>query len=87
MTTLLTEKEIEAIATILMGQLEVPRDQITPEARLKEDLGADSLDLVEIVMKLEEEFGVTIPDELAEGVQTVEDAQETVAKLLGRRGN
>jgi len=84
MKTMLTEKETAAIESILMEQLAVKRDQITPEARIQEDLGADSLDVVEITMKLEEEFGVTIPDEIAEAVQSVEDIHETLTKLLGR---
>ena len=84
MKTMLTEKETAAIESILMEQLAVKRDQITPEARIQEDLGADSLDIVEITMKLEEEFGVTIPDETAEAVQSVEDIHETLTKLLGR---
>jgi acyl carrier protein len=84
MTTSLTEKEVEAIAGILMDQLEVKRDQIRPDSRIKEDLGADSLDSVEIVMKLEDKFGLTVPDEVADQVGTFEDAQETVATLLRR---
>lgn len=84
MTTSLTEKEVEAIAGILMDQLEVKRDQIRPDSRIKEDLNADSLDIVEIVMKLEDEFGLTVPDEVADQVETFKDAQETVATLLRR---
>jgi acyl carrier protein len=84
MKTMLTEKEAAAIESILMEQLAVKSDQITPEARIQEDLGADSLDIVEIIMKLEEAFGITIPDEIAEEVQSVEDIHATLTKLLGR---
>lgn len=57
---------------ILFDQLGVDRDLITPEARLEEDLGADSLDLVEIIMAVEDEFIIDIPDEHAEKLQTVQ---------------
>ncbi len=67
-----------------MNQLHVHRDQVTPEARLEADLGADSLDMVEIAMKAEEEFSFTIPDEAMVRVETVEDMYEVVGKLLGR---
>lgn len=84
MKTMLTEKETATIEDILMEQLEVKRDQIKPESRIKDDLSADSLDIAEIVMKLEDEFGITIPDESAEAVESVEDIHETLTKLLGR---
>jgi acyl carrier protein len=57
-------------------------DQVTPEAKLIEDLGADSLDTVELVMAFEEEFGAEIPDEDAEKLQTVGD----VNKYIEERG-
>lgn len=82
---MLNEQELAAVAAILMDQLEVKPEQITPEARLKEDLGADSLDIVEIVMKLEDQFQITIEDEASEGVETVEHIHETLTRLLGRR--
>ena len=49
-------------------------DEVTPEASFTEDLGADSLDIVELVMAFEEEFGIEIPDEDAENISTVQDA-------------
>jgi acyl carrier protein len=59
---------------LIAEQLEVPIDQVTAKARFIEDLGADSLDVVELVMTLEEEFEVDIPDEDAQELATVGDA-------------
>ena len=56
-----------------MEQLGVKPDQVTPAAKFIEDLGADSLDTVELVMALEEEFGIEVPDEQAEKLQSVGD--------------
>lgn len=84
MTDTLTDKEMSQVQDILMHQLQVSRAQITPEARIMADLGADSLDMVEIDMKAEEEFGSTLPDEEAEKIVTVEDLYEAVGNLLGR---
>ena len=68
------EKSIEdRIRTIIAEQLGVKPEQITPEAKFIEDLGADSLDTVELVMALEEEFGNEIPDEDAEKLISVGD--------------
>ena len=61
----------DRIKKIVVDQLGVNADQITPEAKFIEDLGADSLDTVELVMALEEEFGNEIPDEEAEKLVTV----------------
>ncbi len=67
-------KSIEQrIKDIIVEQLGVNADQVTPEAKFIEDLGADSLDTVELVMALEEEFGQEIPDEEAEKLQSVGD--------------
>jgi acyl carrier protein len=84
MTDTLTETETTKVQDILMHQLQINREQITPEARIMADLGADSLDMVEIAMKAEEGFGLTLPDEEAEKIVTVDDLYETVGKLLGR---
>jgi acyl carrier protein len=68
------EKSIEdRIRTIIATELGVKPEQITPEAKFIEDLGADSLDTVELVMALEEEFGNEIPDEDAEKLTSVGD--------------
>ncbi len=67
-------KSIEQrVKDIIVEQLGVNADQVTPEAKFIEDLGADSLDTVELVMALEEEFGHEIPDEDAEKLQSVGD--------------
>jgi acyl carrier protein len=70
----MAEKSIEQkVKDIIVEQLGVKADQVTPDAKFIEDLGADSLDTVELVMALEEEFGQEIPDEEAEKLQTVGD--------------
>jgi acyl carrier protein len=67
--------EMEArLKKIVAEQLGVDESKIVPTARFTDDLNADSLDLVEMIMSLEEEFGVEIPDEDAEKIQTVSDA-------------
>jgi len=76
------EKSIEQrIKDIIVDQLSVNADQVTPEAKFIEDLGADSLDTVELVMALEEEFGMEIPDEEAEKLQTVGDVIKYVEDM------
>ena len=70
----MAEKSIEQrVKDIIVEQLGVKPEQVTPEAKFIEDLGADSLDTVELVMALEEEFGNEIPDEQAEKLQSVSD--------------
>ena len=68
------EKTIESkVISIIVEQLGVKEDQVVPEAKFIEDLGADSLDTVELVMALQEEFGIEVPDEEAEKLQSVSD--------------
>ena len=68
------EKSIEQrVKDIIVSQLDVKPDQVTPEAKFIDDLGADSLDTVELVMALEEEFDKEIPDEQADKLQSVGD--------------
>lgn len=62
--------------------LSVSADQVTPDAKFGDDLDADSLDLVELVMALEEEFGVEVPEEELEGIETVAQAYELVTAKL-----
>ena len=68
----------ERVKKIIVEQLGVEADEVTLEAKFIEDLGADSLDIVELVMALEEEFGIEIPDEDAEKIVTVKDATEYI---------
>ena len=64
---------LERIQEIIANELGVSKDKVTPDARLTEDLGADSLDAVEIMMVLEEEFGITIDDDNFQNIKTVND--------------
>ena len=64
----------ERLIEIIAKQLGIDEDNVTPDASFMEDLGADSLDTVELVMALEEEFDLEIPDSDAEKIQTVQDA-------------
>ncbi len=67
--------EIEAkVKAIIVDKLGVSEAEVTPEATFQQDLGADSLDTVELIMEFEKEFGVTIPDDQSENIQTVSDA-------------
>ncbi len=86
MSTNLSEKTIAKVQDILMNQLGVKRDQIIPEARIMADLGADSLDMVEIGMTAEELFHLTLPDEVMDNVHTVGDLHEVLGKFLERTG-
>ena len=73
-TNFMADKSIEEkVKDIIVEQLGVNPEQVTPQASFIEDLGADSLDIVELVMAFEEEFGVEVPDEDAEKLQTVGD--------------
>ncbi len=63
----------DKVKEIVIDQLDVEEDKVTMEASISEDLGADSLDIVDLVMSLEEEFDVEIPDEKVENVKTVGD--------------
>jgi len=71
----------QRVKNIIVEQLGVKAEQVTPEAKFIEDLGADSLDTVELVMALEEEFGNEIPDEQAEKLQSVGDVIKYVEEL------
>ncbi|MFM8357080.1 MAG: acyl carrier protein [Verrucomicrobiota bacterium] len=78
----MAEKNFEQrIRHIIVEQLGVKPNQVVPEAKFIEDLGADSLDTVELVMALEEEFGVEIPDEETEKLQTVGDVHKYIEDL------
>ena len=64
----------EKVKKIIADKLDIEEDKIKPESSFLDDLGADSLDIVELIMELEEEFGIEIPDEDAEKIRTVADA-------------
>ncbi|MEA3360643.1 MAG: acyl carrier protein [Thermodesulfobacteriota bacterium] len=70
----------EKIKKIICEQLEVKEEDVVPEASFVDDLGADSLDQVELIMALEEEFDISISDDDAEKIATVKDAIEYIAK-------
>ncbi len=63
----------DKVNAIIIDQLGVEKTTLVPEANLLDDLGADSLDVVELVMALEEEFGIEVPDEDVEGIRTIGD--------------
>jgi len=73
-----TASTYERLKKIVVEQLGVDEEQVTPEASFVDDLNADSLDLVELIMSLEEEFGAEISDEDAERIRTVQDAVDYV---------
>ncbi|HSB51867.1 MAG TPA: acyl carrier protein [Dissulfurispiraceae bacterium] len=73
----------EKVKDIISNQLGVDKSEVTPEASFVEDLGADSLDTVELVMAFEESFNIEIPDEDAEKIAKVKDAIEYIKKKAG----
>ena len=80
----MAEKSIqERVIEVVCEQLSTNKDNITDQTSFINDLGADSLDTVELVMEFEERFGIEIPDESAEKIQTVGDAVSFIQKKLG----
>ena len=75
----------QKVKEIIMERLGVSEEKITPEASFINDLGADSLDTVELMMELEEAFGVSIEDEEAEKIQTVKDAIDYLEKKIASK--
>ncbi|MCI0548202.1 MAG: acyl carrier protein [Candidatus Rokubacteria bacterium] len=73
----------EKVKSIIVEQLGVDAAEVTPEASFTDDLGADSLDIVELVMAFEEEFGIEIPDEDAEKISRVSEAVDYIGKHAG----
>ncbi len=77
------EEMLARLKEIIIDRLDVEEDQILPEASFVEDLGADSLDIVELIMGIEEEFDIEIPDEDAEKLTTVGEAMSYTFSKLG----
>lgn len=73
------EEIFAKVKEVIVDQLTVDEDEVTLESAFIDDLGADSLDIVELVMALEDTFGISIPDEDAESIKTVGDAVEYIA--------
>jgi len=65
---------LEEVQNIIVEIKDIPKENITPESRFIEDLEADSLDIVEMLMSIEEKFSIRIPEEVAENIKTVQDA-------------
>jgi len=78
----------EKVREVIVEELNVPEDQVTPEATFQEDLNADSLDVVELIMRFEDTFDVSIPDEDAEKIHTVGEAVQYIEAKLeqGKQG-
>lgn len=74
--------EFEKLQAIIADVLNVPKDDITPETTFVDDLGADSLDIFQIIMGIEEEFDIEIDNEGAEKITTVQDAVEQIKKAV-----
>ena len=71
---------IDKVKEIIANQLSVPADKLTDTTNIAEELGADSLDLVEILMSLEDEFGISIPDEAIPQIKTINDVVAFIEK-------
>ena len=77
------EPVADRVKKIIVDQLGVEEELVTPEASFVDDLGADSLDTVELVMALEEEFNIEVPEEDLEGIETVGQAYDLVVAKIG----
>ena len=77
------EEILSRLKEIIVDRLDVEEDQIVPEASFVEDLGADSLDIVELIMGIEEEFDIEIPDEDAEKLTSVGEAMKYTLSKIG----
>ncbi len=72
------DEVFEKVKKLIVDKLEVEESKVTPEASFRQDLGADSLDTYELVYAIEEEMGITIPDEKANELETVKDALDYI---------
>ena len=77
------EEAVAKLKSIVADRLDVEEDQVTPEKNFVEDLGADSLDIVELIMGIEEEFDIEIPDEDAEKLTSVGEAMNYTLSKIG----
>lgn len=77
-----SEEILEQVKSIIVEQLGVREDQVVERARFIEDLSADSLDIVELIMQFEEKFGLKIPDDVVQEMSTVGDAVNYISKEL-----
>ena len=73
---------LEKIQEMLAEALNLPLEKVTPDAKIVDDLGADSLDVVELLSQLEEEYGIIIPDDQAENLATVADVANAIEALM-----
>lgn len=84
MDTTLSPEQVNAIHAIIAEVTSVALEQVRPDAKFIEDLGADSLTIVELILALEERFDITIPDEVSDGCSTVGELHEVLSELLAR---
>ena len=82
MNDILSEKDTRIIEDILTHELDTQREQLTYDARIMEDFGADSLTVIEIIMAVEDRFSISLPEERWEKVKTVGDLYEALAETL-----
>ena len=73
---------LEKIQAMLAEALNLPIEKVTPDSKIVDDLGADSLDVVELLSQLEEEYGIVIPDDQAESLVTVADVANAIESLM-----
>jgi len=76
---------LDKVKEMLANQLNIEADKITETSKIVEDLGADSLDMIEMLMALEEEFGLSIPDDKAENLKTVGDISNFIDESLNNK--
>ncbi len=86
MNTVNPEADLKRVIKIVAEQLGLDEAQVTPEKKFVADLGADSLDMVELIMALEDEFGCEIYDDEAEKIYSVQEAADLIARLRGTAG-
>ena len=79
------EQVIEGVKEVVGEHMGIPVEQIRDDDALENDLGCDSLDVVEIVMETEEQFGISVPDDIGDGVRTIADMVDGVLRLLAEQ--